>query len=74
MIVRLMGEGQYRVDDDLREELNRLDETALEALEAEDETGSMRSWRRWRSSSEPRLGASAGGSPPVLMRSFRPRT
>ena len=37
MIVRLMGEGQYRVDDDLREELNRLDETALEALEAEDE-------------------------------------
>jgi hypothetical protein len=37
VIVRLMGEGQYRVDDDLREELNRLDETALEALEAEDE-------------------------------------
>ena len=37
MIVRLMGEGQFRVDDDLREELNRLDETALEALEAEDE-------------------------------------
>ena len=32
-----MGEGQFRVDDDLREELNRLDETALEALEAEDE-------------------------------------
>ncbi len=37
MIVRLMGEGQFRVDDDLREELNRLDETALEALEANDE-------------------------------------
>jgi chromosome condensin MukBEF complex kleisin-like MukF subunit len=37
MIVRLMGEGQYQVDEDLREELNRLDETGLEALEANDE-------------------------------------
>jgi hypothetical protein len=37
MIVRLMGEGQYQVDDDLASELNELDETALEALEASDE-------------------------------------
>jgi hypothetical protein len=37
VIVRLMGEGQYQVDDDLREELNQLDETAYEAMEAEDE-------------------------------------
>ncbi|MBD0291830.1 MAG: hypothetical protein ICV74_11285 [Thermoleophilia bacterium] len=38
MIVRLMGEGQYRVDDDLREQLNALDESAAAALEAADET------------------------------------
>jgi hypothetical protein len=37
MIVRLMGEGQYEVDDDLASQLNELDETALEALEANDE-------------------------------------
>jgi hypothetical protein len=37
VIVRLMGEGQYKVDDDLATELNRLDGTALEALEANDE-------------------------------------
>ena len=37
MIARLMGEGQYRVDDDLREELNALDDRAVAALEAEDE-------------------------------------
>jgi hypothetical protein len=37
VIVRLMGEGQYQVDDELQDELNRLDETALEALEAGDE-------------------------------------
>jgi hypothetical protein len=37
MIVRLMGEGQYEVGDDLASELNELDETALEALEANDE-------------------------------------
>jgi hypothetical protein len=32
-----MGEGQYRVDDDLRGELNVLDDRAVAALEAEDE-------------------------------------
>jgi hypothetical protein len=37
MIVRLMGEGQYRVDDDLREQLNELDDRAVTALEQEDE-------------------------------------
>ena len=38
MIVRLMGEGQYRVDDSLRERLNELDDQAMSALEASDET------------------------------------
>jgi hypothetical protein len=38
MIVRLMGEGQFRVDDSLRERLNELDDQAMAALEASDET------------------------------------
>jgi PspAA-like protein len=37
VIARLMGEGQYRIDDALHEELNRLDERAMAALEANDE-------------------------------------
>lgn len=37
MIVRLMGEGQYRVDDSLRERLNELDDQAGAALDASDE-------------------------------------
>ena len=37
MIVRLMGEGQYRVDDGLREQLNALDERAQTAIDANDE-------------------------------------
>ncbi len=37
MIVRLMGEGQYRVSDELRERLNELDDRAAAALEASDE-------------------------------------
>ena len=37
MIVRLMGEGQYRVSDDLRERLNALDDEAMAALDADDE-------------------------------------
>jgi hypothetical protein len=37
MIVRLMGEGQYRVDDGLREQLNELDDRAVAALEQDDE-------------------------------------
>ena len=37
MIVRLMGEGQYRIDEELHGELDRLDERAVAALDAEDE-------------------------------------
>jgi hypothetical protein len=37
VIVRLMGEGQFRVPDELREQLNALDEQAMQALDAEDE-------------------------------------
>ena len=37
MIVRLMGEGQFRIDDALHAELDRLDERAVAALEAGDE-------------------------------------
>ena len=37
MIVRLMGEGQYRIDDGLRDRLNELDGRAGEAMEREDE-------------------------------------
>jgi PspAA-like protein len=37
VIVRLMGEGQYRVDDGLRQRLNELDDKAGAALEANDE-------------------------------------
>jgi hypothetical protein len=37
VIVRLMGEGQYRVADSLHERLNALDDQATAALEASDE-------------------------------------
>ena len=37
MIVRLMGEGQYRVDDSLVDRLNQLDDQAMAALEAANE-------------------------------------
>ncbi|MBA3716872.1 MAG: hypothetical protein H0W87_01415 [Actinobacteria bacterium] len=37
MIVRLMGEGQYRVDDSLLQQLNELDDRATAAAEADDE-------------------------------------
>ncbi len=37
MIARVMGEGQWRIDDALRERLNDLDDKALEALERGDE-------------------------------------
>jgi hypothetical protein len=37
VIVRLMGEGQWRVDDTVRERLNALDDEALRALERNDE-------------------------------------
>lgn len=38
MIVRLMGEGQFRIDEGLRRDLDALDERAVAALEANDET------------------------------------
>jgi hypothetical protein len=37
VIVRLMGEGQYRIEDDLMQRLNELDEQAQAAADAEDE-------------------------------------
>jgi PspAA-like protein len=37
VIVRLMGEGQFRVDDDLLEGLSELDDQAGEAVEQGDE-------------------------------------
>jgi hypothetical protein len=37
VIVRLMGEGQFRVDDSLRERLNELDDQAMAALDASNE-------------------------------------
>ena len=37
MIVRLMGDGQYRVDDSVLERLNELDDRATAAAEAGDE-------------------------------------
>lgn len=37
MIVRLMGEGQYEVEDSVLEQLNRLDDRATTAVEAGDE-------------------------------------
>jgi hypothetical protein len=37
VIVRLMGEGQYRVDDDLQQRLNEIDTRAGDALAQDDE-------------------------------------
>jgi hypothetical protein len=37
VIVRLMGEGQYRIDEDLRSRLNELDAKAAEKIDQEDE-------------------------------------
>ena len=37
MIVRLLTEGQYRVSDDVREQLNQLDDRAVAALDRDDE-------------------------------------
>jgi hypothetical protein len=37
MIVRIMGEGQYRVDDAIAERLNGLDDRAMEAIDRQDE-------------------------------------
>ena len=37
MIVRLMGEGQYRIDEELQRRLNELDTLAVEKIDQEDE-------------------------------------
>jgi hypothetical protein len=39
VIVRVMGDAQYRVDDALLEALNELDDQAVRALEDDDEDG-----------------------------------
>jgi hypothetical protein len=39
MIVRIMGEGQYRLDDDCVARVNELDNAAVAAVEADDEDG-----------------------------------
>ena len=45
MIVRLMGEGQYRVADEDAAALNELDEAAVQALEAGEEDAFRRRLR-----------------------------
>jgi PspAA-like protein len=44
MIVRISGEGQFRVPDDTGERLNELDNRAVSAVEAGDETGFRELW------------------------------
>ena len=39
MIVRIMGEGQYRLADVVRERVNELDNTVVAAVEGNDEDG-----------------------------------
>jgi hypothetical protein len=38
MIVRISGEDQYRIDDDLRDQLNELDNAVVAACEGEEES------------------------------------
>ena len=44
MIVRIMGEGQYRIDDSDRDNLNELDNAAVAAAEGGDETAFLESF------------------------------
>lgn len=39
MIVRIMGEGQFKVDDEVLEGVNEADQRLVDAIEAGDETG-----------------------------------
>lgn len=39
MIVRISGEGQYEISDDLHHELNELDDAAVAAVDRDDEAG-----------------------------------
>lgn len=44
MIVRIAGEGQYRLPDSDADRLNELDNRAVAAAEADDETGFRELW------------------------------
>ena len=44
MIVRISGEGQYRLPDEDAERLNELDNRAVSAVEDNDETGFKELW------------------------------
>ena len=44
MIVRIMGEGQYRIDDSDRDNLNELDNAAVAAAEGGDETAFLKTF------------------------------
>jgi hypothetical protein len=44
MIVRIMGEGQYRIDDSDRDNLNQLDNAAVAAAEGGDETAFLKTF------------------------------
>ena len=45
MIVRIMGEGQYRIDDSDRDNLNELDNAAVAAAEGGDETAFLETFQ-----------------------------
>jgi hypothetical protein len=46
MIVRISGEGQYRLPDEIEGRLNELDNRAVSAVEAGDETGFRELWQQ----------------------------
>ncbi len=46
MIVRILGEGQYRLDDDVRERVNDLDNEVVQLVENGDEEGFHESFER----------------------------
>jgi hypothetical protein len=46
MIVRISGEGQYRLPDEIEGRLNELDNRAVNAVEAGDETGFRELWQQ----------------------------
>lgn len=46
MILRILGEGQFDIDDDRLEQLNPLDETLVAAIDSNDEQGFRDSLRQ----------------------------
>ena len=46
MIVRISGEGQFKLPDDDAERLNELDNRAVSAVESGDETGFQELWQQ----------------------------